>query len=899
MKTLKTCLPKFLFCTFFLYIVFCSNAIAQSTSSIPDSLLNVDIDLRYIQSEKYAPLEVYMKAIGNKDLNYAWDFNNDGVIDHKGIWDVNIYYNPGEYTVRLLVSNGVDTVEIKKENLVKVEPSPATGPIHSSAHGGDWYDTATWIGGVVPNYYDSVYVNGPVTFDIYDWIFWFDVAFLQINRGASLKNNFAWSSFETHVYGDLVNYGTISQREGEIDWWELHVHKNLIDYGKIIKVQLWVTGEYLRPFQAFFSANTKEGRAPLDVEFTDKSVGEVKQWSWDFNNDGIIDSNEKSPKYIYDKPGIYSVQLNIKDSIHEDSLIKYDYIKVKPNPKHGPIYSTQDGGIWHDSSTWIGREIPSYYDSVIIDGPVTIDGPIKMHNGIFDGPTIELAYLQVNYIGSLQIDVLPNYGDSMVVYGDIVNYGIIYNERYDGPCIMTYNNLFNFGNITNLFVTVSGLGKNAIIGNGNFYWCTVSSHSSLDTMEIKGSPYFVSCEHNFYENVVILGQNDTMNLMCQKNPHFQIVYAQNRLWKGKVSGGGVINSYKDVRYSGITFSDITINGTISTRGSVVFGKDVILNDTILQRVIVYDANDPDYAKLFLTESFINNGVIMDDPENTFLDDDLQMQNTYLFIEASKNITNKGTWVNRKTFICGDSAQTITNNEGAVMKNLLLKANVDSATTFAWQKNGIDIPGADSAIYVIDSVAPYYSGTYVCITNKGNSRAIIINAGTYTPIQAGFSANTINGTAPLSVAFTDTSTGLINTWSWDFDNDGIEDSDMQSPNYVYSQPGLYSVLLAVGNQYESAYMLQEQLITVNEVIGVNQNQNSLKVYPTITSNFVYVEHSLPINIVEIYSETGIKILSTNVLGNSLQVDLADLESGIYLLKVQAENNQYYATKIIKN
>jgi PGF-pre-PGF domain-containing protein len=66
--------------------------------------------------------------------------------------------------------------------------------------------------------------------------------------------------------------------------------------------------------------------------------------------------------------------------------------------------------------------------------------------------------------------------------------------------------------------------------------------------------------------------------------------------------------------------------------------------------------------------------------------------------------------------------------------------------------------------------------------------------------ANFTSNVTNGFAPLSVAFTDMSTGLPapTSWSWDF-GDGVTSSE-QSPTHVYSAAGTYTVNLTATNAY---------------------------------------------------------------------------------------------------
>jgi trimeric autotransporter adhesin len=66
------------------------------------------------------------------------------------------------------------------------------------------------------------------------------------------------------------------------------------------------------------------------------------------------------------------------------------------------------------------------------------------------------------------------------------------------------------------------------------------------------------------------------------------------------------------------------------------------------------------------------------------------------------------------------------------------------------------------------------------------------------LKADFSANPKSGYAPLSVQFTDKSTGSPTSWSWDFNNDGFPDSSEMSPAYTYTTPGTYVAKLTVSN-----------------------------------------------------------------------------------------------------
>jgi len=79
--------------------------------------------------------------------------------------------------------------------------------------------------------------------------------------------------------------------------------------------------------------------------------------------------------------------------------------------------------------------------------------------------------------------------------------------------------------------------------------------------------------------------------------------------------------------------------------------------------------------------------------------------------------------------------------------------------------------------------------------------------------AQFSGSPRQGQGPLTVIFTDLSTGGPTTWEWDFDNDGVPDSILQNPQYIYDIFGTYSVKLVVTNEFGEDEELKINYITV--------------------------------------------------------------------------------------
>ncbi len=75
---------------------------------------------------------------------------------------------------------------------------------------------------------------------------------------------------------------------------------------------------------AEFSATPTAGKPPLDVEFTDKSQGNVANWLWSFG-DGST-STEQNPMHTYTSPGIFTVVLGVSGSGGADSEKKINLI---------------------------------------------------------------------------------------------------------------------------------------------------------------------------------------------------------------------------------------------------------------------------------------------------------------------------------------------------------------------------------------------------------------------------------------------------------------------------------------------------------------------------------------------------------------------------------------------
>ncbi|HNQ26014.1 MAG TPA: DUF3344 domain-containing protein, partial [Methanoregulaceae archaeon] len=114
-----------------------------------------------------------------------------------------------------------------------------------------------------------------------------------------------------------------------------------------------------------------------------------------------------------------------------------------------------------------------------------------------------------------------------------------------------------------------------------------------------------------------------------------------------------------------------------------------------------------------------------------------------------------------------------------------------------------------------------AGTYtvnLTVTGPGGSDSevktnyITVTAAPVAPV-AQYTANTTSGTPPLSVQFTDQSTGTVTGYAWDFTNDGVVDSTAKNASFTYSTTGTYTVNHTVTGPGGSDSEVKTNYITV--------------------------------------------------------------------------------------
>ncbi len=119
----------------------------------------------------------------------------------------------------------------------------------------------------------------------------------------------------------------------------------------------------------------------------------------------------------------------------------------------------------------------------------------------------------------------------------------------------------------------------------------------------------------------------------------------------------------------------------------------------------------------------------------------------------------------------------------------------SISSWLWQFGDGETSAEQNPSHVYNATGTYTVSLTVT-GSSGSDTEIKINyiEVTETPLVANFTGSPTSGYRPLTVQFTDTSSGIINSRAWNF-GDGWT-SSVQNPSHTYIDEGIYTVSLSV-------------------------------------------------------------------------------------------------------
>jgi len=212
-------------------------------------------------------------SLGTIPMTYEWDFG-DGVTSTEQN-PTHTYLQRGTYTVSLTVKNGYGTSTAIKRNYITIGMAPKADFSGSPQTG-----------------------NVPLT------VKFTDQSFGQVTKWTwdfgDGKGSSEQNPVHTYWNGGLYNVIlTVSNDYGSSD-----ITKS--DYISVVGT-----------LKSVFSADPSSGKAPLEISFTDHSIGTPTTWTWDFG-DGTT-STEQNPKHLFSMTGTYDVKLTVTRGSDRDS----------------------------------------------------------------------------------------------------------------------------------------------------------------------------------------------------------------------------------------------------------------------------------------------------------------------------------------------------------------------------------------------------------------------------------------------------------------------------------------------------------------------------------------------------------------------------------------------------
>nr|WP_319377587.1 PKD domain-containing protein [uncultured Methanoregula sp.] len=274
-----------------------TNAYGTNTSSRDGAVTvtnGVAINFTANQTVGTAPLAVRFSdtSTGTNITGWTWDFDTNEIPDSTDRNPVCVYTRPGTYTISLTVTNGYGPQTKTRKEYIRVrDPAPVAA------------FSANQTAGTAP----------------------LAVRFSDTSTGTNITG---WSwDFNNDGVTDSTEQNPVCVYNQVGNATVRLVVTNIYGSNSTIRKDL-VTVSTGKP-KARFALNRTSGFAPLPIQFKDVSEGtNITGWSWDFNNDGIIDSTEKNPSCVYNLPGTYGVTFTATNAYGSDTVVRKGFVTV-------------------------------------------------------------------------------------------------------------------------------------------------------------------------------------------------------------------------------------------------------------------------------------------------------------------------------------------------------------------------------------------------------------------------------------------------------------------------------------------------------------------------------------------------------------------------------------------
>ena len=569
---------------------------------------------------------------------------------------------------------------------------------------------------------------------------------------------------------------------------------------------------------ANFTATPTSGEAPLTVQFTDLSTN-ATSWRWDFGDDAT--SNESNPSHTYTTVGTYDVTLTATNADGINVEKKIDYITVTSGGSTTGVDLSIEGTINPvPSSAVFAREANKVEISDITN--IGSDTTTNITVSLYANDTNDTVPVATTNISSLAA------GESTTVtvidptIRDLEGGTVTYTASLDPENLIEETNETN----NNKSSVVKSVKYNGYKGKG-IYWENGSNITTKQIYDLRGNLIYSTQSKSAYKSIGWTTRTETWNsndLPIPKEASIEkaLLYIS---YNWDTTSGGVPDFV--ATFNGKTLelgTPYTDKSNFGTYADYKYGLYPAINVTELfnrsgDNTLVMTPNSGNSNSLYPSTL----AVLYKDSNATrkliFINEECD--------ELGYSESSYGTTMDEATAYVPFTGLTLdpAKVQNATLHSFAGSAGPDEGNLFF---NGVSVATkswagtSKTASAEVFDVKKFLTATdneaAVQGTESGGMAALhqflVVEYIETAPV-ADFSADLKSGDAPLTVKFTDSSTGTPTSWTWDFNNDGVTDSENQSPTFTYKTPGTYSVKLTVTSPGGTDEELKSSYITVKE------------------------------------------------------------------------------------
>ncbi len=157
----------------------------------------------------------------------------------------------------------------------------------------------------------------------------------------------------------------------------------------------------------------------------------------------------------------------------------------------------------------------------------------------------------------------------------------------------------------------------------------------------------------------------------------------------------------------------------------------------------------------------------------------------------------------------------------------------------------------------------------------------------------------------TVVFSPSYTNASNIYYWDFDNDGLIDSNDMTPTFIFEDSGMYIVTLQIENECTGLMESVSAEIIIDNMssIQLHEDMNSLiSMYPNPANQILYISttHMDSNADIQLIDLSGRSVLTKVLLDDNLNIiDVSDIIPGVYYLNITTPSKEliYYESIVI--